>query len=160
MNNDSKNHGILPPNGDNSPNTRESSEYSPEFFNELLKTVVPDFHNDTSLLGLIDGQHAILDSIKHQLAFIQSLAVAVGEDGSIDLKASSLHGISELLLQQVAIVKLSVDEVHRLNKDNFLQQKITALEDDQESLMRLINRLKNENAELKGSEYKIAECNL
>ena len=160
MDNNSQNNGILPADEDKTLNTHQSGECSPDFFNELLKIVIPDFHHNTTLLGLVDGQFTILDSIKHQLEFIQSLAFSADDNGFIDIKASSLRGVSESLLQQVALAKLSVGEVHRLNQDNLLQQKITELEATQGSLMRLVNRFKNENADLKGSEYKIVERNV
>jgi molybdopterin converting factor small subunit len=90
------------------------------------------------------------------------MTLSIDDDSFIELKASSLHGVAEILLRQVAILGLSVDEVHRhhKNKVDFFkeqlaasQQTIMRFEEDQEDLMRLIDKLKKENTELKGGDH-------
>jgi len=143
------------------PSTCTSENYSPDFFSELTDLAVPDFHTLSSpVLGLVDGQLSTLTSIQHQLEIIQALTI--GDDRFIEFQTSTLYGFIEALLRQVAILSLSVDEVHRITtvKESNLKEKLsTSLakieqeEDEKEALMRLIDRLKKENVELKGGNH-------
>lgn len=150
----------------NTPSKRASStctseNYSPDFFSELTDLAVPDFHTLSSpLFGLRDGQLSTLSSIQHQLGIIQ--AFTVSDDKFIEMQASTLYGFAEALLRQVAIVSLSVDEFHRIStvREANLKEKLsTSLakieqeEDEKEALMRLIDRLKKENRELKEGNH-------
>ncbi len=154
MTNHSKNNGILPPNGDNSPNTRESSEYSPHYFRNITKALFPYSSKGDAVETTLNDNHGfLLDSLISQTELLRDLGGKT--QGNEDIDGHGLAGVADSLIRQLDILAVIQSEYHtqvtaRNTKQKNKIAELARVKQDLDAMMRLIDTLKAENRALKG----------
>ena len=108
MDNNSQNNGILPP---QTPNTRQSGEYSPDFYQKIFKAVEP-YHrrSDGVDIALNDSRALVLNGLMGQVELLQDLGNKIS--GNEDIAGFGLAGFAHSLNCQLKVLEVIQDEYH------------------------------------------------
>ncbi|MCK5917871.1 MAG: hypothetical protein KAG34_05570 [Cocleimonas sp.] len=121
MNNNSQNDGILPP---KAPNTRQSGEYSPDFYQKIFKAVEPHHRSSDGVdIALNDSRALVLNSVMGQVELLQDLGNKIS--GNEDIAGFGLVGFADGLIRQLRVLDVVQGEYyHQVGQQKDQQQKI------------------------------------
>ena len=108
MNNDSKDSSILP---SKTPNTRQSGEYSPDFYQKIFKAVEPHHRSSDGVdIALNDSRALVLNGVMGQVELLQDLGNKIS--GNEDIAGFGLAGFAHSLNCQLKVLEVIQDEYH------------------------------------------------
>jgi DNA anti-recombination protein RmuC len=150
MDNNSQNNGILPANEDKTPNTRASSECSPDLNLNLFKALFPYADLSDGLdIALSDARSFIIDRVMGQVQLIQDLANKIPY--SEDLDGEALAFTAESINRQLVVLNVVNDEYYKqVAKQKKELERLGDVEEELKAMLRLIDKLKRQNIALKG----------
>ena len=126
MTNHNKNSGILPPNEDKTPNTRDSSEYSPNYYQKITKALFPYAAKGEAVETTLNDNHGFLaDSLIAQTELLRDLGRKI--NGNEEIEGNGLAGVAENLITQLNVLIIIQAEYYTQTKKQKEQyQKIIA----------------------------------
>ena len=108
MDNHSQNNGILPP---KTPNTHQSGEYSPDFYQKIFKAVEPYHRSSDGVdIALNDSRALVLSGLMGQVELLQDLGNKIS--GNEDIAGFGLAGFAHSLNCQLKVLEVIQDEYH------------------------------------------------
>ena len=123
MHNDTTENGILPPCRDDSlknqqsqldkqpPNTRESSECSPDYNQKIVKALFPYSPRDETVETTLNDNHGfILYSLVGQVELLRDLGNKIS--GNEDIEGYGLAGFADSLGRQLKVLEVVQGEYH------------------------------------------------